>query len=426
MTEKKKTVKVSLLEKPGGKNKKILYLNFTPAIIDPTTGKPTRREFPGISIYEKPRNDRETAHNKAAREAAEKIRATRQLQIIKGEYGKSLEKQDADFVAYFKELADQRKGSNSDNWISAYHYLTDFTGGQPVRFADLDLQFCEDFRQHLFSAPTNRSGKTTLAQNSVVSYFNKLKAALKQAYKDGFLTTDLNARVGNVKQAETHRQFLSLEELQKLANTDCDDPTLKQAYKDGFLTTDLNARVGNVKQAETHRQFLSLEELQNLANTDCDDPTLKRAAIFSALTGLRFSDIQKLTWGEVQQSTESGYFLQFKQKKTGGAETLPIGIQAAEIMGERGKLDEPVFKGLVYSAWQNLKLKRWVLQAGIFKEITFHSFRHTYATLQLTLGTDIYTVSKMLGHKDLKTTMIYGKIVDEKKRDAANKIKLDL
>lgn len=378
MTEKKKTVKVSLLEKPGGKNKKILYLNFTPAIIDPTTGKPTRREFPGISIYEKPRNDRETAHNKAAREAAEKIRATRQLQIIKGEYGKSLEKQDADFVAYFKELADQRKGSNSDNWISAYHYLTDFTGGQPVKFADLDLQFCEDFRQHLFSAPTNRSGKTTLAQNSVVSYFNKLKAALKQAYKDGFLTTDLNARVGTVKQAETHRQFLSLEELQKLANT------------------------------------------------DCDDPTLKRAAIFSALTGLRFSDIQKLTWGEVQQSTESGYYLQFKQKKTGGAETLPIGTQAAEIMGERGKPEEHVFKGLVYSAWQNLKLKRWVLQAGIFKEITFHSFRHTYATLQLTLGTDIYTVSKMLGHKDLKTTMIYGKIVDEKKRDAANKIKLDL
>lgn len=378
MTEKKKTVKVSLLEKPGGKNKKILYLNFTPAIIDPATGKPTRREFPGLSIYERPRNERETAHNKTAREAAEKIRAIRQLQIIKGEYGKSLEKQDADFVAYFKELADQRKGSNSDNWISAYHYLTDFTGGQPVKFADLDLQFCEDFRQHLFSAPTNRSGKTTLAQNSVVSYFNKLKAALKQAYKDGFLTTDLNARVGNVKQAETHRQFLSLEELQKLANT------------------------------------------------DCDDPTLKRAAIFSALTGLRFSDIQKLTWGEVQQSTESGYYLQFKQKKTGGAETLPIGTQAAEIMGERGKLDEHVFKGLVYSAWQNLKLKRWVLQAGIFKEITFHSFRHTYATLQLTLGTDIYTVSKMLGHKDLKTTMIYGKIVDEKKRDAANKIKLDL
>lgn len=55
-----------------------------------------------------------------------------------------------------------------------------------------------------------------------------------------------------------------------------------------------------------------------------------------------------------------------------------------------------------------------------------HTGRHTYATLQLTLGTDIYTVSKLLGHKDLKTTQIYAKIIDERKKEAANKIKLDI
>lgn len=374
----KKAVKVSLLEKPGGKGKKILYLNFTPAIINPETGKPTRREFPGISIFEKPRDEREKAHNRIAHEKAKLIQAERQAQIIRGEYGKDLEQQDADFVAYFKHLADQRKSSNHDNWVSAYHYLTDYTGGKPVKFADLDLQFCEGFKQHLFDSPSNRSNKTTLAQNSVVSYFNKFKA------------------------------------------------TLKQAYKDGYLTTDLNTRVGSVKQAETHRQYLSLDELKALAKTECEDPTLKRAALFSALTGLRFSDIQKLTWGEVFHSTESGHYLQFKQKKTGGAETLPIGEQAAEIMGEKGQPEEQVFKKLAYSAWKNAQLKKWLVMAGIFREITFHSFRHTYATLQLTLGTDIFTVSKMLGHRDLKTTMIYAKIVDEKKRAAADKIKLDL
>ena len=67
-----------------------------------------------------------------------------------------------------------------------------------------------------------------------------------------------------------------------------------------------------------------------------------------------------------------------------------------------------------------------MLKAGITKNITFHCARHTYATLQLTLGTDIYTVSKLLGHKELRTTQIYAKVIDDKKKEAANKIKLDL
>jgi site-specific recombinase XerD len=65
------------------------------------------------------------------------------------------------------------------------------------------------------------------------------------------------------------------------------------------------------------------------------------------------------------------------------------------------------------------------MKAGISKTITFHCARHTYATLQLTLGTDIFTVSKLLGHKDIRTTQVYAKIIDEKKMEAANRIKLD-
>ncbi|WP_317163817.1 tyrosine-type recombinase/integrase [Flavobacterium ichthyis] len=59
------------------------------------------------------------------------------------------------------------------------------------------------------------------------------------------------------------------------------------------------------------------------------------------------------------------------------------------------------------------------------KHITFHCFRHTYATLQLSLGTDVFTISKMLGHKNIKTTQVYTKIVDEKKKEAAKRISLD-
>jgi site-specific recombinase XerD len=70
----------------------------------------------------------------------------------------------------------------------------------------------------------------------------------------------------------------------------------------------------------------------------------------------------------------------------------------------------------------DLLLPIWFKDASIEKHITFHCFRHTYASLQMAAGTDIFTVSKMLGHKKIKTTQIYTKIIDEKKRETTNKI----
>ena len=105
---------------------------------------------------------------------------------------------------------------------------------------------------------------------------------------------------------------------------------------------------------------------------------------------------------------------------------MPISEQAFSFLGDRGEPNEKVFIGLKYSAWHNLRLQQWAMRAGISKTVTFHCARHTYATLQLTLGSDIYTVSKMLGHKHLKTTEIYAKVIDHKKKEAANRIKIDL
>ena len=71
-------------------------------------------------------------------------------------------------------------------------------------------------------------------------------------------------------------------------------------------------------------------------------------------------------------------------------------------------------------------MKKWIEDAGIKKHITFHCFRHSFATNQLAEGTDIYTISKMLGHTSVRTTQIYTKVVDPKKEHAADVIKLDL
>lgn len=377
-------IKVKLREKTISGNRQSLYLDFYPPIPHPETGEPTRREFLGMYLFDKAKSPIDKQHNKETLQLAEQIRQKRENHLNKPEIYTGYEKEqlkikeqgEQNFVAYFKSLADKRKASNHDNWVSAYNYLDTFTKGN-LKFADLNEKFCNEFKDYLLTTKSNKSKTVTLAQNSAVSYFNKLKA------------------------------------------------TLKQAYKDGYLTSDLNAKIEPVKQAETQRNFLTIEELNSLVKTECNSPLLKRAAIFSALTGLRFSDIKNLIWAELEYIEGNGYFIKFKQQKTKGVEMMPISEQAYSLLGERKEPTDKVFEGLTYSAYENKHLAKWIGLAGIEKDITFHCFRHTFATLQLSKGTDIYTVSKMLGHRELKTTQIYAKIIDKTKREAADKIQLD-
>jgi integrase len=249
-----------------------------------------------------------------------------------------------------------------------------FVDGHPVKFKDLNESLFLDFRDFLL--------ESNLSQNSAVSYFAKLRHCLKQAYKDGILREDLGARI---------------------------EP---------------------IKEVKTRKAYLSQAELNTLAITPCRDEQLRRAGLFSALTGLRFSDIEKLTWSELQHITGQGYSLNFTQRKTGSYEDLPISDQAAEFLGDRGAPEDHVFNNLRKIVYHTTFLQDWLKEAGITKKASFHSFRHTFAVLQLqarpdgTPGTDIYTVSKMLGHKSLKNTQIYAQIVDESKRKAANRIQI--
>jgi len=201
---------------------------------------------------------------------------------------------------------------------------------------------------------------------------------------------------------------------------------LKEAVREGIIEKSPTDRVRAPKEAETQKEFLTLEELRAVANTPCEIPILKQAFVFSALTGLRFSDLQKLKWCDIQHSDINGFYIRFQQKKTKSYETLPISKETFDLLEKEESTSEYVFPNLEYSAVNNKKMRDWIVSAGVNKYITFHCARHTYATLQLSNGTDIYTVSKLLGHKNLQTTQIYAKIIDKKKIEAANKIKLNL
>ena len=291
------------------------------------------------------------------------------------------ERSRCDFIKYFEDLKEKRHKNSSKsiqvNWNRELALLKLYTEDLPMYFGDIDLNLIEDYKDYLINAPQGGSKGGTISRNTASTYFSIFKAALHQAFIDGYLTIDLAAKSKNIYYEESQREYLTLEELNKLAAT------------------------------------------------PCDSPILKRAALFSALTGLRHSDIKQLKWKDLVKDQEH-YRILFTQQKTKGVEYMPISDQAYQLCGERGDSDRLIFEGLQDPSWISRPVARWVEAAGITKHITFHCFRHTYATLQLTSGTDIYTVSKMLGHKKVTTTQIYAKIVDEKKEAAANAIKIDL
>jgi len=291
------------------------------------------------------------------------------------------QRQQIDFIEYFSKVSKDRHRNSSQsiivNWNRVGELLKLFTKNQPLPFSQINLSKAEEIRRFMLTAPCGGNKKGTVSHNTAATYYSIFKAGLKQAFIDG------------------------------------------------YLTVDISAKIKGIQDQESRREHLSVEELNILAETPCDRPILKRAALFSALTGVRHCDIQKLKWKEIQVVGEQ-VRLNFTQQKTKGVEYMPISEQAYQLCGEPGKPEQLVFEDLPDPSWISGPLKRWIKSAGITRNITFHCFRHTYATLQLAGGTDIYTVSKMLGHTNVKTTQIYAKVVDEKKQKATKAIKINI
>ncbi|MEE1317011.1 MAG: site-specific integrase [Prevotella sp.] len=356
--------------------------------------RPARLNDYGVQTY-KPKRDMNgiiICRSKADRETcifADNVRILRQREYDNAELYSDTEQAmvekkargQADFIEYFGKQAAKRHKNDSKsigvNWDRAHDLLKIFTKEKPLPFAQIDMHLIESFRDFLLKAPRGGNKSGTISQNTASTYFTLFKAALHQAFIDSYFDVDIAAKVKGISGVESRREYLTIEELNKLAAT------------------------------------------------PCEYPMLKKAAFFSALTGLRHSDIRKMTWKELSVEGDH-YRINFTQRKTGGVEYMPISEQAYLICGEPAEPDRLVFEGLQDPSWINRPVKKWIEAAGIKKHITFHCFRHSYATNQLTEGTDLYTVSKMLGHTNIRTTQIYAKVVDSKKEEAAQAIKLNL
>lgn len=345
-----------------------------------------RRSYEYLHLYLVPeRTRKEKEKNKETFRIAEEVAAKRLLELRSGEYGTRGTGRDTSLYGYYMSLMEERKADESrtswTNWRSCLKHMEAYESGlKSMTLADVTTKWVEGFRRYLLTEATpwendhlHKAKDRRLSTNTASSYFKKLKACMSQAVHDGLITRN---------------------------------------PMDG---------VESIRQEDPGRMYLTVEELRRLASTPCEYTGIRRAFLFSCLTGLRRSDIMALRWGDVQR--QGGFTrLFFSQRKTGGREYLDISPSAVKLMGDRGGDSEPVFTGILSPSGTNTVLRRWVADAGIRKRISFHCGRHTFAVMMLDLGTDIYTVSKLLGHTSLAATQVYAKVLDRNKQAAVERI----
>lgn len=375
--------KVTLREKKLNTGKVSLYLDYYPPIINPKNGTETRREFLKLYLFSNPKTAEEKKYNKETYDLAEIIKSKRNVQLKNKEFGfKDNVVLNVNFITLYKSVVDDYfntgSKSNYNSWKASLIHLENFSGGT-ILSSNLTLDYIKKYRKYLLNANTTRNSKVDkkLSKNTASSYFKNFIAVLKIAYKQNIIEKNL------AEDAEY------------------------------------------IKEEETHREYLTEEEISLLWKTEIKIEKVKYMAIFSALSGLRFVDVNNLRWENIFKDRHQGYYISLREEKTQSIKNHPISDTAYNILKTQEAESGLIFGGIKYSQITR-PLKEWIEKSGIKKKISFHNFRHSYATLQLANGTDIYTVSKLLGHKNVSTTQIYTKVMDKNKIEAANRINIDL
>jgi integrase len=264
----------------------------------------------------------------------------------------------SDFIAFFEDLGYKKstQGNRKTNkWTNTLNHLKAYAE-ENLSFSNITPTWIDGFKEHLLAK---------LKRNSAATYFETFKASLNYAVRNKILKENPCNFTDNITRKQNERVFLDFEEITILDNTPC-------SY-----------------------------------NED-----VKRAFLFACFSGLRILDVKALCWKQVSNDS-----IAFRQKKTNDYEVMPLSEQASKYLGAKGNPDELIFKLKEDENTRRILIK-WVKDAKLTKTISFHTARHTFATMALTYGVDIYTVSKLLGHSELKNTQIYAKIVDKKKQEA--------
>lgn len=336
-----------------------------------------RRTYDYLKLYLVPETDQTAKlQNRQTMEAVYAIKAQRILQITNGAAGIKKDLRNkmrlVDWLKIYQDRQVNKGKRGAKRWGRTMIFVIEgYDGGKDATLADIDLQWLTDFMIYLMNDYVTYK-KTKLTNGTVDNYLRCLKAAFNVAVEEGIMPTN---------------PMLALDR-------------------------------SHLKGTTYEREFLSVEEVKKLIDTPCRRPDIKGAFLFSCFCGLRISDVRSLQWKHVVTAGEKMY-LKITQFKTRRPLSIPLSRQALRWMPERGGAgeDEYIFPPLS----KNMTvLDDWAKEAGINKHITFHVSRHTFATMELTMGADIYTTSKLLGHTSVATTQIYAKVINSKKEEAVS------
>ncbi len=340
-----------------------------------------KRHYEFLKLYHLPEiNARVKEQNRATLAAVETIKSRRIIEITNDKAGLKKTKGRSKMLlndwmnTYYEEQ--KHRGVRGVKLLGTVaRIIAVYVGKDKVRMDDIDKEWCIGFIDWVQHTYKTRWGKP-LSPKSAADYV-------------GYLSTALNAAV--------RAEVIPENPIMTLAPTE------------------------RIKVPESKREFLTVDEIKTLIATDCPNELVKHAYLFSCYCGLRLSDVYALKWGDLSKDGEQWRVSVIMQKTTTPI-FLPLSFQAIKWLPERKDLDDNarVFDGLISEPCINLVLAKWTKAAGITKKITYHTSRHSFATMMLTLGADLYVTSKLLGHSNVKTTQIYAKIVDSKKIEAVN------
>ena len=336
-----------------------------------------RRTYDYLKLYLVPETDQAAKlQNKQTMEAVYAIKAQRILQITNGAAGIKKDLRNkmrlVDWLKIYQDRQVNKGKRGAKRWVRTMIFVIEgYDGGKDATLADIDHQWLTDFMIYLMNDYVTYK-KTKLTNGTVDNYLRCLKAAFNVAVEEGIMPTN---------------PMLALDR-------------------------------SHLKGTTYEREFLSVEEVKKLIDTPCRRPDIKGAFRFSCFCGLRISDVRSLQWKHVVTAGGKMY-LKITQFKTRRPLSIPLSRQALRWMPERGNAEEdeyifpPLSKNMTV-------LDDWAKEAGINKHVTFHVSRHTFATMELTMGADIYTTSKLLGHTSVATTQIYAKVINSKKEEAVS------
>lgn len=199
---------------------------------------------------------------------------------------------------------------------------------------------------------------------------------------------------------------------------------IRIAFANDWISKDpfYNRKIG-IKPV--NREYLSEEDIQNIVKKELHTPRLdqvKDIFIFSCFTGLAYTDVKKLSKSDIVIGIDGEYWIKIKRTKTDTRSNIPILPTAEAIIEKYSKHVDVINSDKVLPVLSNQKMNAYLKEiadlCGISKNLTFHLARHTFATtVTLTNGVPIESVSKMLGHKSLRTTQHYAKILDRRVSD---------